>query len=155
MAPIWLSSSSIRATPFTASSAARRLSTLVESRAFTRIPHEAESRFILHYGDMTDSTNLIRIIQDCQPDEIYNLAAQSHVQVSFETPEYTANADAVGVLSMLEAIRILRLQTRRASIRLRHPSFTASSRKCRKRRQPLSIRARPTVSRNYMASGSS
>ena len=71
--------------------------------------HEADVRFILHYGDLTDATNLIRIIQDCQPDEIYNLAAQSHVQVSFETPEYTANADALGTLRLLEAIRILRL----------------------------------------------
>lgn len=72
-------------------------------------PHDSESRFKLHYGDMTDSTNLIRIVQDVQPDEIYNLAAQSHVQVSFETPEYTANADALGTLRMLEAIRILGL----------------------------------------------
>jgi GDPmannose 4,6-dehydratase len=72
-------------------------------------PHEANQRFVLHYGDMTDSTNLIRIIQETQPDEIYNLAAQSHVQVSFETPEYTANADALGTLRMLEAIRILGL----------------------------------------------
>lgn len=70
-------------------------------------PHEAEQRFILHFGDMTDSTNLIRIVQLTQPDEIYNLAAQSHVQVSFETAEYTANADAVGALRLLEAIRIL------------------------------------------------
>jgi GDPmannose 4,6-dehydratase len=73
-------------------------------------PHQRDSRFILHYGDMTDSTNIIRIIQQCQPDEIYNLAAQSHVQVSFETPEYTANADAIGTLRMLEAIRILGLE---------------------------------------------
>jgi GDPmannose 4,6-dehydratase len=73
-------------------------------------PHEADQRFILHYGDMTDSTNLIRIVQETQPDEIYNLAAQSHVQVSFETPEYTANSDAVGALRMLEAIRILGLE---------------------------------------------
>lgn len=73
-------------------------------------PHEKDPRFILHYGDMTDSTNLIRIVQQCQPDEIYNLAAQSHVQVSFETPEYTANADAVGALRLLEAIRILGLE---------------------------------------------
>jgi GDPmannose 4,6-dehydratase len=73
-------------------------------------PHEPDPRYILHYGDMTDSTNLIRIIQDVQPDEIYNLAAQSHVQVSFETPEYTANADATGALRLLEAIRILGLQ---------------------------------------------
>lgn len=70
-------------------------------------PHEKSARFFMHYGDLTDSTNLIRIIQEVQPDEIYNLAAQSHVQVSFETPEYTANADAVGTLRILEAIRIL------------------------------------------------
>lgn len=73
-------------------------------------PHEPEQRFLLHYGDMTDATNLVRIIQQTQPDEIYNLAAQSHVQVSFETPEYTANADAIGTLRMLEAIRILGLE---------------------------------------------
>jgi GDPmannose 4,6-dehydratase len=73
-------------------------------------PHESDPRFMLHYGDLTDSTNLIRIIQQVQPDEIYNLAAQSHVQVSFETPEYTANADAVGTLRLLEAIRILGLE---------------------------------------------
>jgi GDPmannose 4,6-dehydratase len=72
--------------------------------------HEAHVRFILHYGDLTDSTNLIRIIQQVQPDEIYNLAAQSHVAVSFETPEYTANADALGTLRLLEAIRILGLE---------------------------------------------
>ena len=73
-------------------------------------PHEKDRRFILHYGDLTDSTNLIRIIQDVQPDEIYNLAAQSHVQVSFETAEYTANTDALGTLRILEAIRILGLE---------------------------------------------
>jgi GDPmannose 4,6-dehydratase len=73
-------------------------------------PHEEDQRFILHYGDMTDSTNIIRILQQCQPTEIYNLAAQSHVQVSFETPEYTANADAIGTLRILEAVRILGLQ---------------------------------------------
>jgi len=72
-------------------------------------PHIPDHHFQLHYGDMTDSTNLIRIIQAVQPDEIYNLAAQSHVQVSFETPEYTANADATGTLRILEAIRILGL----------------------------------------------
>ncbi|MCB2185337.1 MAG: GDP-mannose 4,6-dehydratase [Deltaproteobacteria bacterium] len=75
-------------------------------------PHEENRRFFLHYGDLTDSTNLIRIIQKVQPDEIYNLAAQSHVAVSFETPEYTANADAVGTLRLLEAIRILGLEGR-------------------------------------------
>src|SRR5437763_11970225 len=72
-------------------------------------PHIADARFQIHYGDMTDSTNLIRIIQAVQPDEIYNLAAQSHVQVSFETPEYTANADGTGALRILEAIRLLGL----------------------------------------------
>jgi GDPmannose 4,6-dehydratase len=75
-------------------------------------PHEAGQRFVLHYGDMTDATNLIRIVQDTQPDEIYNLAAQSHVHVSFETPEYTANADGLGTLRLLEAIRILGMEKR-------------------------------------------
>jgi GDPmannose 4,6-dehydratase len=75
-------------------------------------PWDPETRFFLHYGDLTDATNLIRIIQEVQPGEIYNLAAQSHVQVSFETPEYTANADALGSLRLLEAIRILQLQDR-------------------------------------------
>ena len=73
-------------------------------------PHESDRRFVLHYGDLTDATNLIRIIQQVQPDEIYNLGAQSHVAVSFETPEYTANSDALGALRVLEAIRILGLE---------------------------------------------
>ena len=73
-------------------------------------PHTNGQRFHLHYGDLTDATNLIRIIQEVQPDEIYNLGAQSHVQVSFDTPEYTANTDALGVLRLLEAIRILGLE---------------------------------------------
>ncbi len=73
-------------------------------------PHDPELRFSMHYGDLTDATNLIRIIQEVQPDEIYNLAAQSHVQVSFETPEYTANSDALGTLRILEAIRILGME---------------------------------------------
>ena len=72
-------------------------------------PHVEDPNFVLHYGDLTDSTNLIRIIQETQPDEIYNLGAQSHVQVSFETPEYTANSDAIGTLRMLEAVRLLGL----------------------------------------------
>src|ERR1700693_3163438 len=73
-------------------------------------PHERDVRMHLHYGDLTDATNLIRIIQQVQPQEIYNLAAQSHVAVSFETPEYTANADALGTLRILEAIRIVKLE---------------------------------------------
>jgi len=72
-------------------------------------PHVENRNFILHYGDLTDSTNLIRVIQEIQPDEIYNLAAMSHVQVSFETPEYTANADGIGTLRILEAVRLLGL----------------------------------------------
>src|SRR5579862_8587828 len=75
-------------------------------------PHETGVRFLMHYGDLTDATNLIRIVQETRPTEIYNLAAQSHVQVSFETPEYTANADAVGTLRLLEAIRILGMEKR-------------------------------------------
>jgi len=75
-------------------------------------PHKSGTRFFLHYGDLTDSTNLIRLVQETQPDEIYNLAAQSHVQVSFETAEYTANADGIGVLRLLEAIRILKRENK-------------------------------------------
>ena len=75
-------------------------------------PHLAGARFFMHHGDLTDATNLIRIVQETQPTEIYNLAAQSHVQVSFETPEYTANADALGTLRLLEAIRILGMERR-------------------------------------------
>lgn len=77
-----------------------------------RDPHLPDTRFFLHYGDLTDATNLIRVIQEVQPAEIYNLAAQSHVQVSFETPEYTANADALGTLRLLEGIRILGMKER-------------------------------------------
>ena len=75
-------------------------------------PHEGTPDLHLHYGDMSDSTNLIRLLQQTKPDEIYNLAAQSHVQVSFETPEYTANADGLGTLRLLEAIRILKLENK-------------------------------------------
>ena len=75
-------------------------------------PHFGETNFFLHYGDLTDATNLIRLIQETQPTEIYNLGAQSHVQVSFETPEYTANSDALGPLRLLEAIRILKMEDR-------------------------------------------
>src|SRR6478735_2940237 len=75
-------------------------------------PHEEDISFRLHFGDLTDATNLCRVVQEIQPDEIYNLGAQSHVQVSFETPEYTANADALGTLRLLEAMRILNLGDR-------------------------------------------
>jgi len=91
----------------------KRRSSLINTERIDHLyrdPHENDVRFHLHYGDMTDATNLIRIIQETQPDEIYNLAAQSHVQVSFETPEYTANVDALGTLRLLEAARILGLE---------------------------------------------
>lgn len=90
----------------------KRRSSLINTERIDHLyedPHVEQQSFILHYGDLTDSTNLIRIIQATQPDEIYNLGAQSHVRVSFETPEYTANADAVGTLRILEAIRLLGL----------------------------------------------
>jgi GDPmannose 4,6-dehydratase len=92
----------------------RRSSSLNTERVdhLYRDPHLPDTDFFLHYGDLTDATNLIRILQDVQPSEIYNLAAQSHVQVSFETPEYTANADALGTLRLLEGIRILKLGER-------------------------------------------
>src|SRR3954453_17688942 len=91
----------------------KRRSSLINTERIDHLyqdPHEEKIRFRLHYGDMTDSTNIIRIIQETKPDEIYNLAAMSHVKVSFDEPEYTANADAVGTLRLLEAIRILRLE---------------------------------------------
>jgi GDPmannose 4,6-dehydratase len=92
----------------------RRASSLNSARIdhLYQDPHEPGARLFLHYGDLTDATNLIRIVQEVRPDEIYNLAAQSHVQVSFATPEYTANADGTGALRLLEAIRILKLEAR-------------------------------------------
>ncbi|WP_244505515.1 GDP-mannose 4,6-dehydratase [Methyloceanibacter stevinii] len=106
-------------------------------------PHKNDPRFRMHYGDLTDATNLIRLVQEVQPDEIYNLAAQSHVQVSFDTPEYTANADAVGTLRFLEAIRILGLGDRTRFYQASRPSSTARCRKCRSARRRRFIRDRP------------
>ncbi|MEO6838432.1 MAG: GDP-mannose 4,6-dehydratase [Ginsengibacter sp.] len=91
----------------------KRRSSLINTQRIDHLyvdPHENHVNFKLHYGDMTDSTNLIRIVQETQPDEIYNLAAMSHVKVSFDNPEYTANADGVGTLRLLEAVRILKLE---------------------------------------------
>jgi GDPmannose 4,6-dehydratase len=91
----------------------KRRSSLINTERINHLyvdPHENKSRFRLHYGDMTDSTNLIRLVQETQPDEVYNLAAMSHVKVSFDTPEYTANADGIGTLRLLEAIRILGME---------------------------------------------
>ena len=109
----------------------------------------------LHYGDLTDATNLIRIVQQVQPDEIYNLAAQSHVAVSFETPEYTANADALGTLRLLEAIRILGLEGKtrfyQASTSEMYGKVQESAADARRRR---SIRARRTRRRSCTHTGS-
>src|SRR6218665_1266171 len=93
----------------------KRRSSLINTQRIDHLyqdPHETNIKLKLHYGDLTDSTNLIRIIQETQPDEIYNLAAMSHVQVSFEEPEYTANADGIGTLRILEALRICNLTTK-------------------------------------------
>jgi GDPmannose 4,6-dehydratase len=106
-------------------------------------PHLTDIKFFMHYGDLTDATNLIRLIQETQPNEIYNLAAQSHVQVSFETPEYTANADALGTLRLLEAIRILRLGEKVRSIRprpLNSSVMPLKSRSAKRRRCSLAAR---------------
>ena len=93
----------------------KRRSSLFNTQRIDHIyedPHMPDPKFKLHYGDLTDSTNIIRIVQEVQPDEIYNLGAMSHVQVSFETPEYTANADGIGLLRVLEAVRLLNLTTK-------------------------------------------
>ena len=120
-----------------------------------RDPHEPDRRMILHYGDLTDATNLIRIVQEVRPDEIYNLAAQSHVAVSFETAEYTANSDALGTLRLLEAIRICGLGDEHAVL----PSVELGDvrqgrRRRRSARRRRSIRARPTRPRRSTRTGS-
>ena len=116
-------------------------------------PHVDHPRFTLHYGDLTDSTNLIRIVQQVQPDEIYNLAAQSHVGVSFETPEYTANADGLGTLRLLEAIRILGLEKKSGFIRPARLSCTDWFRRCRSGKRRPSTREVHTQSRSSMPTG--
>ena len=101
----------------------KRRSSLINTNRIDHLyqdPHEQNLNFFLHHGDLTDATSLIRIIQEVQPDEIYNLAAQSHVAVSFEEPEYTANSDALGALRILEAIRILKLENKVKFYRLQH-----------------------------------
>jgi GDPmannose 4,6-dehydratase len=118
-------------------------------------PHESGLRFVLHYGDLTDATNLIRIIQHVQPDEIYNLAAQSHVAVSFETPEYTANSDAIGPLRILEAIRILGLGTKtRVYQASTSEMFRRGGRDAAEKRRPPSIRVRRTGLPRFTRTGS-
>ena len=116
--------------------------------------HEENVRFFLHYGDMTDATSLIHLMQKIEPDEIYNLAAQSHVYVSFETPEYTANADAIGPLRLLDAIRILGMEKKLDSIKRRLPNCMARRSKRRSVKRPHSIRAAPMRWRSSTPTGS-
>ena len=117
-------------------------------------PHEPDARFLLHYGDMTDATNLIRIVQETQPDEIYNLAAQSHVRSVFETPEYTANADGSARCACSRRSASSAWRRRRGSTRRRPRSSTAWSRRCRRARRRRSIRAAPMPSPSSMPTGS-
>jgi dTDP-D-glucose 4,6-dehydratase len=117
-------------------------------------PHAGNVPFLLHYGDMTDSTNLIRLMQQIRPTEIYNLAAQSHVGVSFESPEYTANADEIGVLRLLKRSGFSAWSRRRGSIRHPPPSCADWCSRFRRRRRRRSIRARPMASPSFMAIGS-
>ena len=117
-------------------------------------PHEADPRLVLHYGDLTDSTNLIRIIQQVQPDEIYNLGAQSHVAVSFESPEYTANSDALGTLRILEAVRILGSSKKPGSTRRAPASSMDWCRRFLRRRPRRSIHAALTGWPSFMPTGS-
>lgn len=116
--------------------------------------HEKNVNFFLHYGDLTDSTNLIRLVSEIKPDEIYNLAAQSHVKVSFETPEYTANADAVGTLRLLEAIRILGLEKKPVFTKLPLRSYMVWFRKFLKEKLPHSTLEVLMELQNFMHSGS-
>lgn len=117
-------------------------------------PHVDNQNFVLHYGDLTDSSNLTRIIQEVQPDEVYNLGAQSHVAVSFESPEYTADVDAMGTLRILEAIRLLGLEKRPGFIKHRRLSFMGWCRKLLRRKRRLFILARLTQSRKCTPTGS-
>ena len=117
-------------------------------------PHEVDPRLVLHYGDLTDSTNLIRIVQQVQPDEIYNLGAQSHVAVSFEAPEYTANSDALGTLRILEAVRILGLARKLGFIKLVQASYMDLFRKFLRKKVHLFTREALTVLPSYMDIGS-
>ena len=116
-------------------------------------PHEQDVKMHLHYGDMTDSTNLIRIIKEIEPDEIYNLAAQSHVQVSFEMAEYTANSDALGTLRILEAVRLLGMEKKTRIYQASTSEMFGRCRKCRRRKRHLFTRARRTARPRCMPTG--
>jgi len=136
----------------------KRRSSLLNTARIDNIyedPHLPSRHFILHYGDMTDSSSLIRIVQQVQPDEIYNLAAQSHVQVSFEEPEYTADSDALGVLRLLEAIRILGLEKKTKFYQASTSELYGLVRETPQRETTPSIRARRMRLPSSTATGSS
>ena len=116
-------------------------------------PHLDNVNFILHHGDLSDSTNIIRIVQEVQPDEIYNLGAMSHVQVSFEEPEYSADVDGIGTLRILEAVRILGLEKKPRFIKHQLRNFTAWSKKFLKVKKRLFTRDRLMRSQNCMHIG--
>lgn len=116
-------------------------------------PHVDNRNFVMHFGDLSDSTNLIRIIQQVQPDEIYNLGAMSHVKVSFDTPEYTANVDAVGSLRLLEAIRILKLENKTKFTKLLLRNYMVKCRKFHNRRKHRSIRVHRMLWQKCTATG--
>ena len=116
-------------------------------------PHDEDVRMFLHHGDMTDSSSLTRIIQQTQPDEIYNLAAQSHVAVSFEEPEYTANSDALGTLRLLEAIRILGLEKKTRFYQAARLSSTEKCKRFPRKKLPRFIRAALTLWQNCTLTG--
>jgi GDPmannose 4,6-dehydratase len=134
----------------------KRRSSLINTARIDHIyqdPSVENRKFILHHGDLTDSTSIIRIIQEVQPDEIYNLAAQSHVAVSFEEPEYTANSDALGALRILEAIRILKLENKLNIIKLPHLSCMAQLEKLLKMKKHHFIQEARMELQNYMLIG--
>ena len=116
-------------------------------------PHESGRKFILHYGDLSDSMSLVRIIQQIQPDEIYNLGAQSHVAVSFETPEYTADTVGLGALRILEAIRISGLEKKTATTKPLLQSYMAKFKKLHKKKLHLSTHALHMQQQNFMLTG--
>ena len=116
-------------------------------------PHVADQRFKMHYGDLSDTSNLIRIVQETQPDEIYNLGAQSHVAVSFESPEYTADVDGLGTLRLLEAIRILGLRERLGFTRPPPANSTVLCKKSLRERPPPSTPAAPMQPPSSMPTG--
>ena len=116
-------------------------------------PHEKDQTFFLHYGDLIDSTNILKIIDQVRPDEIYNLGAQSHVAVSFETPEYTANCDALGILRILEAVKILNLTQKPKYTKLAQANYMALYRNRLRERQLLFIQEVLTQLLNYMHIG--